>query len=353
MAVDASSGDKGISVNIDGALAAVRIAENLEIILVGREVEIREYLKNKPLPPQISICNANKIVAMSDSPLRAARDEENSIVKAIELHKHGEADAVMSIGNTGAVAASAMIRLKTIAGVERTPLLTAFSVLGGHKISLLDVGANVDCKPKHLVQFAAIGAAFSEKVLKIKNPRVALLSIGEEAEKGDALVRETHALLQNYAPQLHMNFIGNIEGRDILKAHADVIVCDGFVGNVLLKYSESFFSIVKMLFKKGRRYSILSLIGGLFLYPSIRRNMKHFSYDEYGGAPLLGVNGNVVIGHGSSNAKAVKNAILLAHHMANADLTQALTDVSEKLREMKYENGNSGDGFIRTGKNSH
>ncbi len=333
--VDACGGDKGLRINLEAAVEAVSDAEQLEIILVGREKDIEEFFKHHRFRPrEIKVVNADEAVSMHDQPLKAAKNQNTSIAVGLELLKQGEGDAFVSVGNTGAVVASAMLRLGRISYIERTPILTVFPTLAGHPIAVLDVGANVDCRPSHLLQFAVLGATYVELVMGRENPKVALLSIGEEPSKGNAATKSAHAMLSEHADKLGINFIGNVEGRDILKGTADVIVVDGFVGNILLKYTESIFDFVKTLFKKGHRISILSLIGGLFLYPALRRTLKDFNYAEYGGAPLLGVNGNVVIGHGSSSVKAVKNAILLAQHMALLNLPQALGKAAEKLENL-------------------
>ncbi len=351
--VDACGGDAGVSINVDAAIAAVFESEHLEVILVGKQGEIEQCLHRRRFRPQeIRIVNAEETVGMDDQPLKAAKRQKTSIATGLELLKTGEADAFVSVGNTGAVVATAMLKLGKIPNIDRAPILAIFPTLAGDPVAVLDVGANVDCRPNYLLQFAVLGATYAELVMERKNPAVALLSIGEESAKGNAAVKTAHSLLAQHAPDLGINFIGNIEGRDILKGAADVLVVDGFVGNILLKYTESIFDFVNTLFKKGHRFSILSLIGGLFLYPALRRTLKDFNYAEYGGAPLLGVKGNVVIGHGASSVKAVKNAILLAQNMAIVNLPQALSSAAEKLgtltnKEKSNEVGNTGDRLIR------
>ncbi len=352
--MDVSSGETGIDTNIDAAVEAISQAQNLEIILVGQENKIDRYFAQKHFRPQeISIVNADDIVGMDEKPLQAAKNKNNSIVKGIDLVRRGDSDAFVSTGNTGAIAASSMLRLKKIANIDRTPILTVFPTMAGHPIAMLDVGANVDCKPHHLLQFAVMGATYAQLIMEIDNPRVGLLSIGEEPSKGNAVTKNTNKLLSKFAHKLDLNFVGNIEGRDILTGFVDVIVCDGFIGNVLLKYTESIFSLVKTLFKKGRRISVLSILGGLLLYPSLKRTMKDFNYAEYGGAPLLGVDGNVVIGHGTSSVKAVTNAILLAQTMVLANLQEALRKATEKLKELDDENSNIRDRFVYTEKGAN
>jgi len=343
-----------MEVNIDAALDAISRSENLEIILVGREHKINEILEKKRFsPPEISIHHAENVVCMDENPLHAARDKKNSIVKSIELLRSGEVDAFMSVGNTGAVAASAMLRLKMLPGINRTPILAVFPTMGGHPIVMLDVGANVDCKPRHLLQFAILGSTFAELIMERNNPRVALISVGEESSKGNTNVKTAHSLLADSSSKLGLNFVGNIEGNDILRGTADVVVCDGFIGNIMLKFTESIYSLVKKIFFKDRRVSILSLIGGLLLYPSLKRTIKDFNYAEYGGAPLLGVNGNIVIGHGSSSSKAIMNALLLAQHMAVANLPVALRKAAKQIEELNHENSNFGDRVVRTTAGAH
>ncbi len=338
-----------MAVNIDAAVDAISKSRRLEVILVGRQSEIDDYLKKKRYDfDELSICNAENIVLMHDNPISAARDKNNSISRGIELVRNGKADSFVSVGNTGAIATAAFMRLGRLADVERTPILGVFPAMTGKPTAVLDMGANVDSRPCHLLQFAVMGATYAEHIMERENPRVALLSIGEESTKGNAAVKEAHRLISKNAQMLGLNFIGNIEGRDILSGRADVIVCDGFVGNILLKYTESIFSLVKMLFKKGRRISLLSLLGGLLLYPSLKRTIKDFNYAEYGGAPLLGIKGNVVIGHGTSSAKAIANAILLAQQMALAKLQEAMLKATEKLKELSNENKNIGDGLVRS-----
>ena len=320
-------------VNIQAAVEAISESKRLEIILVGREEEIKTYLtKHRFALEQIKIHNALDIVPMNEKPITAARRKGTSIYQGIELVRTCEAEAFVSMGNTGAVAATAFLRLGTLVEINRTPILSMFPTMSGHNITVLDVGANVDSKPGSLLRFAVLGSVFVERIMGINNPKVALLSIGEEENKGSSAVKEAHRLLKENANTLELNFIGNVEGRDILLGTADVIVCDGFVGNILLKYTESIYHLVKTLFKKGHRISILSLLGGLLLYPSLKRTIKSFNYAEYGGAPLLGVKGNAVIGHGTSSPKAIANAILVAHNMALTDLPRAMENATERLK---------------------
>ncbi|RKZ27145.1 phosphate acyltransferase PlsX [bacterium] len=339
----------GMALNIDATVDAISKSQNLEVILVGRREEIEGYLAKKHYGfDELSIVDAKNVVSMHDNPISAARDADNSISRGISLVRDGSADAFVSVGNTGAIAAAAFMRLGRLPNIERTPILGVFPSMTGKPTAVLDMGANVDCRPTHLLTFSMLGAVYAEQIMERENPKVALLSIGEEGNKGNATTKEAHSIISKNAEKLGINFIGNIEGGDILSGKADVIVCDGFIGNILLKYTESIYSLVKMLFKKGRRISFLSLIGGLLLYPSLKRTIKDFNYAEYGGAPLLGVDGNVVIGHGTSSAKAITNAILLAQQMALAKLPQSMLKAAEKLGELKNENKNSGNRVVRS-----
>jgi glycerol-3-phosphate acyltransferase PlsX len=336
VALDAAGGENGIKNNVDAAIGALSEINSLNITLVGRKPEIEKYLKKSyPRIPRLSIFHAEGVVDMQCTAIQAAKDEKNSIVQGIELVKAGKADAFVSIGHTGAVTAASLLRLGTLQGIKRTPILTIFPTTAQHVMAVLDVGANVDCKPEHLVNFAMLGSKFAQVMMGVENPKVGLISIGEEKSKGNAAVKGAYKILMEISSDLKLNFIGNVEGRDILEGTADVLVCDGFIGNILLKYTEGIFSLVKKLFRVGRRFSMLSLIGGLFMYPAVKRTISDFNYAEYGGAPLLGINGNVVIGHGSSSSKAVKNAIIVGYNMGLVHLPEVLKEAAKNLEACK------------------
>jgi len=342
VAVDAAGGDKGMLVNIEAAYRAIKRVPKLKIVLVGHQAKIREHLTQLHVPSdRVEIVHAEKTVEMGSSAIEAARDSETSIAKGVELIKQHQADAFISVGHTGAVAASAVLRLGMLSGIERPGILALFPTMGGHQIAVIDVGATTDCKPHNLVQFAVIGSEYVKHLLGYENPKIGLLSIGEEPSKGNAVVKKAHAILKESAEKLGINFVGNIEGRDILSGNVDVLVCDGFVGNILLKYTESIYSIVKQLMHKGRRISILSLIGFAFLYPAIRRTLRNYNYAEYGGAPLLGVDGNIIVGHGLSSSKAIQNAIIMAYEMALVNLPLELRKAAKKLEVLNIEVKNS------------
>ena len=278
-------GDYAPAEIVRGALLAV--AEyGAEVLLVGNEAAIRAELKDKN-DGRIAVVSASEVISMGESPVKAVRrKKDSSIVRAVQMVKEGRAEAMLSAGNTGAVMAAALLELGRLEGVDRPALMTLVPNPHGHTV-LLDVGANVDVKAHHLVQFAIMGAAYASSVLGIKDPRVGILSIGEEETKGNELTFSAFSLLKREP----LNFIGNVEGRDVFTGRADVVVCDGFVGNVLLKAGEG-----------------LAQAFGVMLHPGL----QHLDYAETGGAPLLGVNGVVVVAHGSSKARAIKNAIRVA-----------------------------------------
>jgi glycerol-3-phosphate acyltransferase PlsX len=253
---------------------------------------------------------------MDDHPVTAVRRKKNSsLAVANRLVKEGRAAGVISAGNTGAAMASSHFTLGLIEGIKRSAIATPMPTLTGVSV-LLDAGANADCEPENLLQFAQMGAVYAEFVFGITNPRVALLSIGEEETKGNKLTIEAHQLLK----QANINFIGNVEGRDVHRGVCDVTVCDGFVGNTILKLSEGLSSVIFQQIKEAASASLFSRIGGLLLRSELRKFKARMDYTEYGGAPLLGINGISMISHGSSNAKAIKNAIRAALRAANEDV---------------------------------
>jgi glycerol-3-phosphate acyltransferase PlsX len=235
----------------------------------------------------------------------------------MKMHKEGEVGAVFSAGNTGAVMATAVLTLGRVRGVSRPAIAATFPNKHEQTTLLLDVGANVDVRPEHLLQFAQMGAIYSEDILKVKSPRVGLLSIGEEATKGNDLIISSHDLLRKGG----FNFVGNVEGRDILEGNCDVVICDGFIGNILLKFAESVKVFLETRVKRQVSSNYFSRAGAILMGPFLRRMKRSFDYAEYGGAPLLGINGNCIIGHGNSSAKAVVNAIRVAGDMIRTDTT--------------------------------
>src|SRR5581483_10694422 len=308
IALDAMGGDDAPAAIIEGAIEAAR-ALDVEIILVGDESEIKKELARHATDRlRLSIVHASQRVEMDESPSSVVRKKrDSSIWVATNLVKKSEAVAVISAGNTGASMATALFILGPLPGVERPAIATPLPTLKGTSI-LIDVGANVDCKPQHLFQFGIMGHIYAKEILGISQPKVGLLSIGEEDSKGNELTKEVFKLLK--ASALH--FIGNVEGRDVYTGGADVIVCDGFIGNVALKISEGLSDAIIQFLRTEIMSSSLGKLGYLLLKPSFSRFRKKVDYAEYGGAPLLGVDGISIICHGRSSGRAIKNAIRVA-----------------------------------------
>lgn len=329
LAVDAMGGDNAPTEIIKGAILA---AENFpgEIILVGDENKIREVLKNERAPDNlnISVRHAGEVIEMGEHPADAVRNKkDSSIVVATKMVKDGECDAVFSAGSTGAAVSAAQLILKRIHGIGRPAIATPIPTPQGAVI-LLDSGANVDSKPEHLVQSAIMGSLYAEHVLKKENPRVGLLNIGEEDSKGNEQVKETYQLLKDTTT---INFAGNAEGRDVPAGKFDVVVCDGFVGNVVLKFAEGIALTILDLIKEAiDAGGISAKIGAVLLTPTLKGLAKRLDVSEVGGAPLLGVNGCCVIAHGSSNAKSVCSAIRVAGEYINSDVLSHIKTALEK-----------------------
>ncbi len=330
--VDAMGGDFAPRAEVDGAIQVLKeMPGELEVVLVGDRVRIEQELTRHPgwesLP--LRITHAPERIEMGEAAAMAARRKKNSsLVVGMRLHREGSLDAFVSAGNTGAVAATSLFELRRLEGVDRPAIAALFPVPSnesGHAV-MLDVGATADCRPQHLYQFAVMGSLFARHVMEVRRPRVGLLNIGEEPTKGNELAQGTHQLLA--AAKEELNFIGNIEGRDIFRGTADVIVCDGFTGNVVLKTIESVASLLGMLLRRELKADLLSSLGALIAKPAFDRFRAQLHYDEYGGAPLLGVNGVVITAHGSSSPKAIKNAIRTAaisvRHQVNAQICQDL-----------------------------
>jgi len=306
--VDAMGGDYAPQVIIDGAVWAVK-EYALDVILVGDEAKIKALLTKKKHDPQrITVHHASEVIEMHESPaLSVRRKKDSSMSVGVRLVRDGLGDAFFSAGNTGAEVCAATLTLGLLPGVERPGIATVMPSLKGMFL-IIDVGANIDPKPLHLLQYAVMASAYSEHILNKVNPTVGLLNVGEEETKGTDFLKETHELLS----RSHLNFIGNVEGRHIFAGDCDVIVCDGFVGNVTLKVAESLGEALQIYLKRHILSSPLGMLGGLLLKPTFKKFKKEIDYSEYGGAPLLGVNGVVIIGHGRSNAYAIKNAIRAA-----------------------------------------
>jgi phosphate acyltransferase len=326
VAVDAMGGDNAPVVEVSGAIAAVR-EFGVPVILVGDIEKLqRELAKYNCTGLDISVHHASEVVGMHDSPADAIRKKRDSSIRvAFELVKSGVADAVVSAGNSGATMAAGMFVLKRLAGIERPAIAQLFPTLNGDTL-VLDVGGNVDCKPLHLVQFAIMGEVYARQVMGIARPKIGLLSNGEEESKGNDLTRETNSLLK----KISIEYAGYVEGRDIFNGSVNVVVCDGFVGNVVLKLSEGLVETVGKMLKSELKSSFLSKFGFLLARQAFNNFKKKVDYAEYGGAPLLGIDGVGMICHGGSNSKAIKNAIRFAHEYAQKGVNQK---VAEKLRE--------------------
>lgn len=308
VAVDAMGGDHAPGEVVKGAVDAVNADPRVKVFLTGRESVIKKELAQYTYKAeQLEVVHAEEVIETGEPPVMAIRKKkDSSIVKAMYMVKNGECDALVSAGSTGAVLVGGQVIVGRIKGVERPPLAPIIPNIKGVSL-LLDCGANVDARPSQLLQFAKMGSVYMESVIGIKNPRVGLVNIGVEEEKGNALTKEAYPLLQN-CPEI--NFIGNVEARDIVYGGADVLVCEAFVGNVVLKMLEGVSGALVEKIKAGMMSSTRSKIGALLVKPALKKTLKGFSTEEYGGAPLLGLNGLVVKTHGSSKANEVKNSIL-------------------------------------------
>ena len=330
--LDAMGGDHAPGVAIDGAVMAAR-EYGVEILLVGREEAIRrELARHDTTGLSLPLVHAGEVVEMEEHTEAVKRKSDSSMAVGMRLVRDGEADAFVSAGNSGAVMATAILRgigVGRIRGIRRPALATYYPV-GPTPLLLLDIGAQADCKTEYLLQFAQMGAIYAERVMGIANPRVAVVSNGEEADKGNMLVRDTYPLLEASG----LNFVGNVEGKDVTRGMADVVVTDGFTGNVIVKLTEGLVSFLAKYLKGELTGSglnklalalmapglVLTLPGLLLLFPTLKRIARRMDYAEYGGAPLLGVDGVVVIAHGRSNAKAIKNAIRQARQAVEGEM---------------------------------
>lgn len=326
IALDAMAGDNGPKELIAGALLATKEAD-IRVSLVGDEALLREHLDrlapDSETADSIKIVHASQVIEMGENPVNAIRKKkDSSVMVAFDLVKQGEADAVVSAGNSGATMAAGVRKLGRLKGVSRPGIASLFPTQK-KPVILMDIGANVDCRPQHLYQFAVMASAYS-RVRDISRPTVGLLSIGEETGKGNSLVRESYPLLENSS----LNFIGNVEGRDVFQGDVDVIVCDGFVGNICLKISEGLADALIRMLKDEIVKSIPAKAGYLLARPAFKAFKKRVDYAEYGGAPLLGINGTGLICHGKSSSHAMKNAIIGASKMVQLNINQ---DIMQSL----------------------
>jgi glycerol-3-phosphate acyltransferase PlsX len=331
IAVDAMGGDNAPHAVVAGAVHAAR-EFGVGIILVGIEQMVQAELKKHPFAKSlpIEVRNATQVVDMLDSPATVFRRKKDSSIRvANDLVKSGEAVAVISAGHTGAAMATSLFVLGPLEGVER-PAIGVFMPTVKGRCIVLDMGANVDCKPNHLLQFAIMGEVFAKHLLKNPNPRVGLLSIGEEETKGNELTKEAFKLLTETA----LNFIGNVEGRDVMMGKVDVVVCDGFIGNVVLKLSEAVAEAIGVILKENIGDNLIRKLGYFMMKPAFRALKRKMDYAEYGGAPLLGVNGVSIISHGRSSDRAIKNAIRVAMELARGEVNRHIHEDIERNMDL-------------------
>ena len=316
IAIDTMGGDYGEKPIIEGLVQALR-EKPFNAVLVGRRALLEPQIPQN-LREFVSYEEASDVFRMEESATDALKHKESTIYKAIELVRDKKVQAIVSAGHSGATMSLATLRIGRINNVLRPAIATLMPSVTG-KTLVLDVGANTDCKSEYLFQFAIMGEAYAKEVMKITKPRVALLSNGEEESKGNELTKEAHALLKKMP-----NFIGNGEGRDIFNGEVDVLVCDGFSGNLVLKATEGAVTAVFDLLKKHIKSSFVAMLGVLFLKPVFRKLKKHIDWQEYGGAPLLGINGCVIISHGKSDGRAIKNAIFQALNFSESKINQII-----------------------------
>jgi glycerol-3-phosphate acyltransferase PlsX len=309
--LDAMGGDYAPEAAVAGGVAAAREL-GIEVVLVGQEDKVRaELAKHDTAGLSLPVIHASEVIAMDEHPAMAVRKKkDSSIVVGLRLVRDGDAAAFVSAGHTGACMAGALFIVGRLPGVERAPLATVFPSRTGRPFILTDIGANTDCRPEYLLQFATMAAIYAERVYGLSNPRIALLANGEEDTKGDKLVQETHALLKS-TPGLH--FVGNVEPKEMLAGAADVVVADGFPGNLTMKTAEAVAEMILGLLREELTASLTTKLAAALLRPAFRRVRARMDYSEYGGALLLGLQGAVVIAHGRSNGRAVASAIRVAH----------------------------------------
>ena len=322
IAIDAMGGDFGPTPIVEGTLQALR-ERNFKALLVGDVAVLKSLIPYEYLD-KISFIEATDVLDMHEAATNALKRKETSIYKAVDLVKDKTADAVVSMGHSGATMSLATLRIGRLKGVLRPAIATIMPTAIASKLSLvLDVGANVDCKAEHLAQFAIMGEAYAKDVLKIAKPKVGLLSNGEEESKGNETTKEAFLALKKLE-----SFVGNVEGNNVFDGSVDVIVCDGFVGNILLKASEGVADSITKIIKQNVRRSPLAIAGAVLMRKVFKVLKKQVDYAEYGGAPLIGINGCAIIGHGKSNAKAVKNAIFQAINFSSSNIN---ADIEQKL----------------------
>ena len=327
IAVDAMGGDFAPYEIIKGSVEAQR-EWDIEIILVGDEVQIENELKRYPGNlEQIQVCHTTEIITNEDKPVHAVRQKkDSSMVRGLSLIKEGKADAFVSAGNTGALLAGSLFQLGRIKGIERPAIAVPYPTQKGISL-LVDAGANAECKPRNLLEFGIMGQIYAEKVLGIEKPGIGLVNIGAEEGKGTEVIKQAYKLYEKTT----LNFTGNVEARELSRGAVDVIVCDGFVGNVVLKLTEGVAMTMMDMLKTQLKKNLLSKIGAVLLMPALKSFKKELDYTEYGGGLMLGVNGAVIKAHGSSNAKAVKNAIRQAKSFVEHQVIQSIVQELERI----------------------
>ena len=327
IAIDTMGGDYGPRGAVEGAMRATKVFD-YHLLLVGNQRYIRRLLHARRFEsPKISIVPSTEKVGMHESPKKSLKKKDSSIANSVRLLREKKADAVISAGNTGAVMANALMAWRTLPGISRPAIATLLPSFK-HPVVLIDSGANVDCKPGNLVEFAVMGHCYSHYVLGRSKPRIGILSIGEEKNKGNELTLATYKLLS----ETHLNFRGNTEGHDIISGKYDVIVCDGFIGNIVLKFAEGIASMILRSLKGEISRNIISRLAAIGVKPAFRSFKKRVDYAEYGGAPLLGLNGNCIICHGISDARAILNAIRVASQIVNHNVNKHIIQELEKLK---------------------
>ena len=341
IAIDGMGGDNAPEEIIRGCVEAARQISSDEIYIVGQEDAVRKELKKyRSVPDNIKIVNATQIITGEDSPVRAVRTKkDSSMVKAISLVKEGKCDAVVSAGNTGALMAAALLMLGRIKGIERPAIGTVYPQADGRLTFLVDAGANPECRPSQLVQFALMGSIYMEKVLDVESPRVGLVNIGTEEHKGTPVLRETYGLLKKSG----LNFVGNVEAREIPYGPADVFVCDGFTGNNLLKLTEGLATRAVGMIKDMFMANPLTKISGVVMINQIKELKSMLDYSEYGAAPLLGIKGAALKMHGSSKADAVKSAILRSRSYVEENVVEIIDRSVEQYQELIKETDETDD----------
>lgn len=336
--VDAYGGDNSPKVNVVGAVAALKEIEDLEIVLVGNQPTLESLLQDETYDKaRLSVVHAPDVISCNDKPTEAIRTKkESSMAKSFEIMRNDkDARAMVSLGSSGALLAGAVLKVGRIRGVKRPAFCPVLPTMAGSLVGICDSGANVDCEPQYLQQFAVMGSLYLQKAYGVKSPKVALLNVGVEEEKGDALSKEAYKLLEN---SQNVNFVGNMESRNLLSGEFDLIVCDGFAGNVLLKSTEGACSQLMKMIKKAMMSSFSSKIGALLVKKQLYKVKDLMDIGNYGGAVILGTTKTIVKGHGNSEAKAVYNCIKQAYNMERNNLCQSIGEEIAKIADVANAN---------------